>query len=335
STAQSRAIIEQVSPEINCGRFYAKRTVGETFTVEADIFADGHDIVAGELQYRHEKSRKWMPVRFEEIRNDRWQASFPIEKQGFYHYRLEAWVDYALTWQHNLKRKADDGQFVQVEIQDGVQYLAHLSKVAGAKANAQISEWMALFQDPHQYEAAKAVALSEALHDLFVAFPSKDFSVVYDHKLRVYADRKKARFSAWYEFFPRSASPEPGRHGTFKDCENLLPRVAEMGFDTLYFPPVHPIGEVHRKGKNNATTAQPDDVGSPWGIGSKYGGHKEIHPELGTLEDFRSLIRAAEKLGIEIAMDFALQCAPDHPYVKEHPQWFRWRPDGSVQYAEN
>jgi starch synthase (maltosyl-transferring) len=170
---------------------------------------------------------------------------------------------------------------------------------------------------------------------LFVQHPSKKFSFTYDNNLRVYVDREKARFSTWYEFFPRSASSEKGKHGTFKDCERLIPRVAEMGFDTLYFPPIHPIGEVNRKGKNNATVAESGDVGSPWGIGSRLGGHKDIHPELGSLEDFKSLVQTAKNHGVEIALDFALQCAPDHPYVKSNPQWFKWRPDGSVQYAEN
>ena len=173
------------------------------------------------------------------------------------------------------------------------------------------------------------------LEEVMRAFPEKKFASTYDKGLIMYADREKAAFSTWYEFFPRSSSPKAGKHGTFKDCEKLLPRVAEMGFDTLYFPPVHPIGELNRKGKNNTTTAKKGDVGSPWAIGSKYGGHKAIHPELGTLEDFKKLVAKAKKLNIEIAMDFALQAAPDHPYVKSNPSWFKWRSDGTVQYAEN
>jgi starch synthase (maltosyl-transferring) len=333
--AQSRAIIEGVTPEIDNGKYYIKRTVGETVNVEADIFGDGHDVVAASLLYRHEKSKKWSEVRFQELVNDRWAASFTVEKQGTYHYKLEAWIDYALNWQHNIERKADDGQYVNVELLDGIQYLEYLKSKMPKSSTKKLDEWIAMFQDQGQYDRALTIALSKELHELFVQHPSKDFSVTYDNNLRVYVDRERARFSTWYEFFPRSASSEPGKHGTFKDCERLIPRVAEMGFDVLYFPPIHPIGEVNRKGKNNSTVAQEGDVGSPWGIGSKHGGHKDIHPELGTLEDFKALIKTAKSQGVEIAMDFALQCAPDHPYVKSHPQWFKWRPDGSVQYAEN
>ena len=333
--AQSRVIIENVYPEIDKGQYYIKRTVGESIKVEANIFGDGHDVVAGVLQYRHEQSKKWLEVRFRPLGNDRWESQFVVEKQGHYHYKIEAWIDYALNWQHNIERKAEDGQFVNVELLDGIQYLEYLKKKLPAKSNKKIAGWIKLFQDETKYEESLKVALSEELHELFVKFPSKDFSVKYDENLRVYVDREKARFSTWYEFFPRSAAAVQGKHGTFKDCEKLIPRVAEMGFDTLYFPPIHPIGEVNRKGKNNTTSAETGDVGSPWGIGSKEGGHKDIHPELGNLKDFHSLIKVAKKHGIEIAMDFALQCAPDHPYVKAHPQWFRWRPDGSVQYAEN
>jgi starch synthase (maltosyl-transferring) len=174
----------------------------------------------------------------------------------------------------------------------------------------------------------------QKLHDILKKYPVR-FIENKSAELQVYVDRKKALFSTWYEFFPRSTSSEPGKHGTFKDCEKLLPRVAAMGFDTLYFPPVHPIGEVNRKGRNNATNAEPGDVGSPWGIGSKSGGHQSVHPELGTLSDFKSLVKKAKALGIEVAMDYALQAAPDHPWVKEHKSWFKWRPDGTVQYAEN
>lgn len=333
--AQNRAVIEGVTPEIDNGKYYLKRTVGETVNVQADIFGDGHDIVVGSLLFRHEKSKKWSEIRFHELGNDRWATSFKVEKQGIYHYKIEAWIDYALNWQHNIERKADDGQYVNVELLDGVQYLEYLKSKMPKTATKKVNSWIALFKDEKQYEAALKTALSSELHDLFVQYPSKQFSVTYDNNLRVYVDRERARFSTWYEFFPRSASSEPGKHGTFKDCERLIPRVAEMGFDVLYFPPIHPIGEVNRKGKNNSTTAQKGDVGSPWGIGSKHGGHKDIHPELGTLKDFKSLIKVAKKHGVEIAMDFALQCAPDHPYVKSHPQWFKWRPDGSVQYAEN
>jgi len=191
-----------------------------------------------------------------------------------------------------------------------------------------------LFMTESEYDNGVREAISHELTQIFKKYPTR-FLANQSQELQVYVDREKALFSTWYEFFPRSASQVEGKHGTFKDCETLLPRVATMGFDTLYFPPIHPIGEVNRKGKNNATNAEPEDVGSPWGIGSQYGGHKSTHPELGTIEDFKSLVKTAKDLGIEVAMDYALQAAPDHPYVKEFPQWFKWRPDGTVQYAEN
>lgn len=191
-----------------------------------------------------------------------------------------------------------------------------------------------IFGNENNYDEAIAESVSDKLHELFVKYPDKILANS-SRELQVYVDRLKARFSTWYEFFPRSASQKEGVHGTFKDCERLLPRVAEMGFDTLYFPPVHPIGEVNRKGKNNTTEASKDDVGSTWGIGSKKGGHKDIHPQLGTLKDFKAVVKKAKDFGIEVAMDYALQAAPDHPWVTEHPSWFKWRPDGTVQYAEN
>ncbi len=332
---QSRVIIENVYPEIDNGRYYIKRVLGESVTVEADIFGDGHDVVAGALLYKHQDSKKWKETRFSPTENDRWIATFRVEKQEIYHYKIQGWVDYALNWQHNIERKIQAEQYVNVELLDGVQYLEKLLKNAGSKHHQHIKYLIGLFKDEQRYEEAIQEALSDRLHDLFVEYPTKDFAVTYDNNLRVYVDRKKALFSTWYEFFPRSASEEAGKHGTFKDCERLIPRIAAMGFDVLYFPPIHPIGEVNRKGKNNTTEAFEGDVGSPWGIGSKHGGHKDIHPELGTIDDFKNLIKIANDYGVEIAMDYALQCAPDHPYVKEHPQWFRWRPDGSVQYAEN
>ena len=259
---------------------------------------------------------------------------FKVEKQGFYAYKIEGWVDYALNWQHGIERKIDDGQHVTSELLEGAEYLKQIQKVADKEEKEHLKTLIEAFQDEAQYEDAVAAAKSQRLHDIFVKYPEK-ILMNESESLSVYVDRERARFSTWYEFFPRSAAQEPGQHGTFKDCERLLPRVAKMGFDILYFPPVHPIGEVNRKGKNNTTEAQEGDVGSPWGIGAKEGGHKDIHPQLGTVEDFKSVVKKAKELGIEVAMDFALQAAPDHPWVKDHPEWFKWRPDGTVQYAEN
>lgn len=331
---QTRIVIENVKPQLDSGVFFIKRIIGQKVVVTANVFSDGHDVVACSVKFKHEKEKKWQEVRMTETGNDEWIAEFKVEKQGFYTYFVEGWVDYALNWQHGTERKINDNQHVKSELLEGAEYCQAILKEVSKDEKAFLNNAIKAFQDEKRYNEAIAIALSKELHDIFYAHPTRTLANN-SIELKVYVDRKKALFSTWYEFFPRSASEVKGKHGTFKDCEKLLPRVASMGFDTLYFPPIHPIGEVNRKGKNNATNAQPGDVGSPWGIGSKHGGHKSTHPELGTIEDFKSLVKAAKKLGIEVAMDYALQAAPDHPYVKDFPQWFKWRPDGTVQYAEN
>ena len=331
---QRRVHIENIQPQINNGQNFIKRITGQKVNVTADILSDGHDVMAAVVKFRHEKEKAWKENRMHETGNDTWAGEFTVEKQGFYSYCVESWVDYALNWQYGTLRKIKDNQRVTSELLEGAEYVKALYDKATRTEKAYLQKLEKLFTDNSSYDTAIAEAMSDTLKEIFKKYPAKILSHQ-SSELRVYVDRQKALFSTWYEFFPRSASSEPGKHGTFKDCEALLPRVAAMGFDTLYFPPVHPIGEVNRKGRNNATTAQPDDVGSPWGIGSQYGGHKSTHPELGTIDEFKSLVNAATAQGIEVAMDFALQAAPDHPYVKEFPQWFKWRPDGTVQYAEN
>lgn len=332
--SQSRVVIENLQPEINGGQFYVKRIIGERFRFEVDLYGDGHDVVNGKVRYRHESERKWQTVALSPLFNDRWEASFDLTKEGMYTFQIQGWMDHALNWQHELERKIEGGQHVSVELLDGVQYLEYIAKKVKGDQKKKIKNWAKAFADEAQYEASIKYAVSTELHELFASFPQESYSVKYPDR-KIWVDRKKAGFSAWYELFPRSASMEEGKHGTFKDVERLLPRLQEFGFDVLYLPPIHPIGREFRKGKNNSTAAAPGDVGSCWGIGAAEGGHTEIHPELGTLKDFKSLIKAANKLGIEIAMDIAFQCAPDHPWVKEHPSWFKWRPDGTVQYAEN
>ncbi len=331
---QRRVHIENVQPQLNNGEVFIKRVTGQKVEVTADILSDGHDVMEAVVLYRHEKDRGWKEVRMEAVGNDSWKASFKVEKQGFYFYCIEGWIDYALNWQHGTLRKIQDNQRVTSELLEGAEYIRDIAESASKQEQGYLQQLMAIFGDDNSYDQAIAEAMGDRLKGIFKKYP-KRFLAHRTPELKVYVDRQKALFSTWYEFFPRSASQEPGKHGTFKDCEALLPRVAAMGFDTLYFPPVHPIGEVNRKGKNNATTAQEGDVGSPWGIGSQHGGHKSTHPELGTIEDFKSLVNKAKDMGIEVAMDFALQAAPDHPYVKQFPQWFKWRPDGTVQYAEN
>ena len=331
---QKRVLIENVLPQLDNGQFFIKRICNQLVQVTADVFSDGHDVMEAVVQFKHEKEKKWSEVRMNQNPNDAFDASFKVVKQGYYYYFVEAWIDYALNWQYGIGKKISDNQHVKSELLEGIEYLKPLLSKVTASDKKYLNELAKLFADDENYDAAITAAVSTDLKIIFKKYPTKILASQ-SIELKIYVDRKKALFSTWYEFFPRSASREVDKHGTFANCEKLLPRVAAMGFDTLYFPPIHPIGQVNRKGINNATNANPTDVGSPWGIGSKFGGHKATHPELGTIEDFKSLVQAAKKLDIEVAMDFALQCAPDHPYVNQFPQWFKWRPDGTVQYAEN
>ncbi|PQJ77556.1 alpha-1,4-glucan--maltose-1-phosphate maltosyltransferase [Polaribacter glomeratus] len=331
---QSRIVIENIAPQLNGGTVFIKRVVNEIVNVTADVLVDGHDVLQASLLYKHESEKTWLETRMYATSNDEYAASFITTKQGFYSYKIEGWVDYALNWQHGIERKIDDYQHVNSELLEGVELLSAISKKVNKEEKEYLLHVIALFKNKDTYTEAIKEAVSKKLHIILKNNPKK-LLTQNSAEYKVYVDRLKARFSTWYEFFPRSASEQEGKHGTFNDCHRLLPRVAEMGFDTLYFPPIHPIGEVNRKGKNNTTVAQNGDVGSTWGIGSKHGGHKDIHPELGTMDDFKNLIVKAKELGIEVAMDYALQAAPDHPWVTAHPDWFKWRPDGTVQYAEN
>ena len=331
---QRRVVIDAVKPQLNNGEFFIKRIVNEIVNINAHVLVDGHDVIAASVLFKHEKAKKWDEVRMYHTGNDEWSASFKLERQGFYVYKVQGWVDDALNWQHGIERKIDDNQHVKSELLEGITYLKPILKKGTNEEQEYLKYCIDCFEDASKYSEAIKEAKSSNLHDIFFKYPEKHLANE-SKELQVYVDRKKAQFSTWYEFFPRSSSEVEGQHGTFKDCERLLPRIADMGFDTLYFPPVHPIGEINRKGKNNTTQAKEGDVGSAWGIGSKHGGHKDIHPQLGNVEDFKALVKKAEALGIEVAMDYALQAAPDHPWVETHPEWFKWRPDGTVQYAEN
>ena len=331
---QKRVVVDYVSPTLNSGEFPIKRVVNEIVHVSAYVLADGHDLIGASVLFKHENDNKWTELRMNPSYDNEWHISFTVEKQGFYDYKVTGWVDHALTWQHGIIRKIEDYQLVTSELLEGVDLIKSILNTVTKSEKGYLEHLQKIFSNKEFYEEAILEAVSDKLHQIFYKYPVKKL-VNSSSEFQVYVDRLKARFSTWYEFFPRSASKKEGVHGTFKDCQRLLPRVVEMGFDTLYFPPVHPIGEVNRKGKNNSTEAFEGDVGSPWGIGSKHGGHKDIHSELGTIKDFKSLVKKANDLGLEVAMDFALQVAPDHPWVKEHPQWFKWRPDGTVQYAEN
>jgi len=330
---QTRVVIQDVKPQLDNGNYFIKRVVGQEVMVSAEILADGHDLMGVCLNFKHESDVQWQNIRMNFHSDEYCIANFKVEKQGFYEYCVEGWIDYALNWQHGTIRKIHDHQNVKSELLEGVLFCEAIIKKVDSNEKKYLKIAIDAFKNEKQYNLALAIVQSAELKTIFNRYPTKTLSNI-SPILKVYVDRKKALFSTWYEFFPRSSS-EIGQHGTFKDCEKLLPRIAEMGFDTLYFPPIHPIGEVNRKGKNNATHAEKEDVGSPWGIGSQYGGHTSIHSELGSLQDLKSLVKKAQALDIEIALDFALQAAPDHPYVKVHPNWFKWRPDGTVQYAEN
>jgi starch synthase (maltosyl-transferring) len=326
-------VIEGVAPQIDAGAFPIKRVVGDRVVVEVDAFADGHDAISGVLLYRKAGDPQWSETPLAPLVNDRWRAAFTVHEVGRYCYTIRAWVDRFKTWSRDLAKRVDAGQDVAVDLVIGAQL------VEAAAANAPKAAVSQLKAVAELLRAGGAVAvqqaLSSALAALMAAHAERLFATTYDKELRIVVDRKLARFGAWYELFPRSCADDTSRHGTFKDVEKRLDYVAKMGFDILYLPPIHPIGRNYRKGPNNTTDAGPNDVGSPWAIGAAEGGHKDILPALGTLADFRSLLARAKDHGLELALDIAFQCAPDHPYVKAHPEWFRRRPDGTIQYAEN
>jgi starch synthase (maltosyl-transferring) len=327
---QARVVIENVQPQVEGMLYPAKATVGEVINVTADIFGDGHDHIRAQVLYKHESSESWTVRELKHQYNDNWFASFPVTEKGFYFFTVRAWVDHFETWYDGIKKKIAAALNVQVELMEGA---ALLKKIG--KGDPYFQSLAVALSDNANYSGAIEKILSLSFQTLVHEHPLIEHETNFAKELRVIAECKKANFSAWYELFPRSAALQGGKHGTFKDVVKLLPRIASMGFDVLYLPPIHPIGKINRKGKNNNVKAAPGEPGSPWAIGSDEGGHKAIHDELGSLDDFKKLISEAKKAGIDIAMDIAFQCAPDHPYVKENPQWFRQRPDGSIQYAEN
>ena len=324
-----RVVIEDVRPEIDAGRFAIKRVTGETVAVEADVFADGHDSISCRLLYRRAADSDWRSVRMTAVGNDCWRAEFRVTEVGEYIYTVEGWVDRFKTWRGDLAKRIKAGQNIEVDLMIG----ADLVEAAAQRASA--SDRATLLEAANNVRSNSDIALSDDLFETIQRWPDLAFASRYERELRVVVDRPRARFSTWYELFPRSCSPVPGRHGTFADCEKWLPHIARAGFDVVYLPPIHPVGHTFRKGKNNAPAAAEGDVGSPWAVGSEEGGHTAIHPELGTLADFESLVTAAQDRNMEVALDIAFQCTPDHPWVREHPQWFRKRPDGTIQYAEN
>jgi len=332
---QQRALIEDVKPQIDGGRFYIKRIQGEAVNVSADIFADGHDNIRAFVLFKHENEKNWSEIEMDEYPNDSWKATFAPTEKGFYEYQIQAWVDHFLTWFTGFRKKVDAGNNVRTELLEGSELAKALVKKNKKKDDKEeLKRLSELFADENRHEEAVRIVMNPAFAAIVEKYPFKQFHSS-SNRLKIFVERSKALFSTWYEFFPRSASQTPGEHGTFKDCERLLHKVKDMGFDVLYFPPIHPVGEVNRKGINNATNAEPGNFGSPWAIGSKDGGHKSVNSLLGTMQDFEDFIQKSESMGIEVAMDIAFQCAPDHPYITLNPDWFKWRPDGTIAYAEN
>ncbi len=329
---RARVVVEGVKPQIDGGAFPIKRVAGDRIIVEADAFADGHEVISLVLVYRKESADGWNEVPMQPLVNDRWRGEFRVEEIGRYVYSVVGWVNRFKSWARDLGKRLDAGQDVAVQMLIGGSLVADAAARAGGDDAARLHAYADLIRLGDA--EGKRIAVSSELAELMYRYEERRFATTFERELPVVVDPLRARFGAWYELFPRSTG-EGGAHGTFRDVEARLPYVQAMGFDILYMPPIHPIGWQFRKGKNNTTEAQPGDVGSPWAIGAAEGGHKAIHPELGTLDDFRHLVQAAREHGLEIALDIAFQASGDHPWLKEHPEWFRKRPDGTIQYAEN
>ena len=330
-------VVECLSPDVQAGRYPAKRVIGDLLQVGADIYKDGHDLLAARVRYDSpDGESRTMPMAFDND-VDRWRASFPLDRIGRWTFTVEAWTDRFGTWRAGLAKKIAAGLDVSLEFLEGAALIESTAKRATDEAEKVALRAAALtLRDGDATPGAReTVAMSDALRRSVDANYSPDDLTPFAYSIEVVVDRPRAAFASWYELFPRSQSPVPGRHGTFADTAAQLPRIADLGFDVVYLPPIHPIGRTARKGKNNTLSPAADDLGSPWAIGNEHGGHDAIEPALGTIEDFDRMVGAAEKLGLEIALDYALQCSPDHPWVKEHPDWFHIRPDGSIQYAEN
>jgi starch synthase (maltosyl-transferring) len=357
-----RVVVERVQPEIDAGRFPIKRVVGEAVHVTVDMFADGHDQLAGVLKYRHvaagpaspapalrprrsaprrpgsasgeaSADPAWTEIPLSFIDNDSWGASFTVAGPGRFQYTVEGWVDRFGSWLKALVAKADAGQDVASELLEGAALVRDAAARGGDRAA--LVEMADLLASDRPQAARVAAARDAALRAVMDACPDRTASTHYVRVLEVIVDPVRALYGAWYEMFPRSYTPDPSRSATFTEAAARLPAIAEMGFDVLYLPPVHPIGRTHRKGRNNTLTPAPGDPGSPWAIGSVEGGHTAIEPGLGTIDDFDRFVAAANRLGLEVALDIAFQASPDHPWVREHPEWFKHRPDGSIKYAEN
>jgi starch synthase (maltosyl-transferring) len=328
----TRIVIEHVTPEIDSGATPIKRVPKEEVLVRADIYSDGHNDISAELLFRKVGDIEWGRALMVHLGNDVWEGKFKVEALADHEYTIHAWVNAFETWQKEFRKRFEAGQDLTMHITVGQGILGKL--LSGAPAYLQADPELRRAKELCTGTTTAQALLDEKLCALSRMIPDRETYRIYSQILSVQVDRDKALFSAWYEFFPRSFGPA-GKHGKFRDCLPVLKEISRMGFDVVYLPPVHPVGTTHRKGRNNSTKCAPDDPGSPWAIGNPLGGHKAINPDLGTIEDFRWFVKEAKALGLEIALDVAYQCSPDHPYVHEHPEWFAKRPDGSIQYAEN
>lgn len=327
---RQRVVIDRVTPQLDGGRFPIKRVVGQTVAVRAHVFADSHDRIRVELLYRQETEADWTVVKMVDRGRDEWTASFEVMKLGDYIYTVRGWVDAFDSWQADLRKKHEAELDVAVDLKIGARIVRAAAKRAQASDAGRLRRWAKSLDAG----CGVTLAVSEELTELVRKYPDRALATTCEIQFPLMVDHRQAVFSAWYELFPRSFG-KAGRHGTFADCQRLLPKIAKMGFDVLYLPPIHPIGVTGRKGRNDSAVCRPADPGCPWAIGSAKGGHKAVDPQLGSLTAFRRFVKEAKAHGLDIAMDLAFQCSPDHPYVTEHPEWFRWRPDGTVQYAEN
>lgn len=331
-------IIENVKPCIDGGRYRIKRIVGEEVNVTADVFRDGHDIIWTLLKYREKGAKEWIELPMKHVENDMWAGTFIVDKNCIYEYTIESYTEWFLSWQDELGKKNGKLPDLNSELLEGIKIVKTArdkAKGNDKKSFDSIIKTMESNLEVENQSVAIETGLGEKLSSLMAKYPDRSVSSTYPTTLEVFCERRAARYAAWYEVFPRSQGTVEGQSGTFKDVERRLPEIQAMGFDVLYFPPIHPIGVTNRKGPNNTLVANPGDPGSPYAIGAKEGGHMAIHPELGTFEDFAHLVEEAAKYGLEIALDFAINCSPDHPYVKDHPDWFFKRPDGTIKFAEN
>jgi starch synthase (maltosyl-transferring) len=332
---RNRTIITNVQPCHQGKSYPIKRTTGEQITVNADIFSDGEDSVKVRILYKESKADAWKTVPMQHKGNDEWHGAFAVEQTGWYEYKIEAWVDELQSWYNHLMKRLKQGVYLAKDLSLGADILRKSSNQTNKEWAAQLSSWSEIVAESSMYHKALDLVTSDEFSKAIAVIEIVQHPTYFDHTPPIQVGRKKEIFSTWYQLFPRSTGTDALQHGTFKDCEKVLPRIADMGFDVLLFPPVYPIGKSHRKGKNNALLAEDEDVGSPWSVGSNEGGHTSLHPALGSMKDFQKLMKKAADKGLEIAIDMGLRCSPDHPYIERHPDWFHHLPDGRLDTEED